>query len=184
MATIAENLQSLVTVKNDIATAITNKGVILPENAGFLNFASAIENIETEGQRIEGTITSIVANQSHFYNINVILACRIGKSIFIHASQGHNGDYITDRIRENPIFRVSGLDFPTSKNDIDFTVGKFRIDAMKSNYDSLDFYSDFDWDRHVYNVTEQYVDFIPFRNPPSYGLYGGPCEISFAFVLK
>ena len=47
MATIAENLQSLVTCKNDIATAITNKGVILPENAGFRNFASAIDNIET-----------------------------------------------------------------------------------------------------------------------------------------
>lgn len=47
MATIAENLQSLVTCKNDIATAITNKGVILPENAGFVNFASAIDSIET-----------------------------------------------------------------------------------------------------------------------------------------
>lgn len=53
MATIAENLQSLVTAKNDIATAITNKGVILPENAGFLNFASAIDSITSSVQPIE-----------------------------------------------------------------------------------------------------------------------------------
>lgn len=45
MASIEQNLQSLITSKNDIATAITNKGVALPENAGFLNFASAIDSI-------------------------------------------------------------------------------------------------------------------------------------------
>jgi hypothetical protein len=65
MATIAENLQSLVTAKNDIATAITNKGVILPENAGFLNFASAIDSITSSVQPIELHPTDITDRETN-----------------------------------------------------------------------------------------------------------------------
>lgn len=35
------------TARTDISSAITNKGIILPEDAGFENFASAIDSIET-----------------------------------------------------------------------------------------------------------------------------------------
>lgn len=45
MASIEQNLQSLITAKNDIAMAITDKGVTLSENAGFLDFANAIDSI-------------------------------------------------------------------------------------------------------------------------------------------
>ena len=47
MATIAQNLQSLVTAKNNIATAITEKGVVVPESSGFLNYSDLIQQIES-----------------------------------------------------------------------------------------------------------------------------------------
>lgn len=57
MASIEQNLQSLITAKNDIATAITDKGVILSENAGFLDFANAIDSIISGDSNIEiGTL--------------------------------------------------------------------------------------------------------------------------------
>ena len=46
MATIAQNLQALSDARDDIAASIENKGIILPEGAGFRNFASAIDSIE------------------------------------------------------------------------------------------------------------------------------------------
>ena len=45
MATIEQNLQTLVTAKGDIATAITNKGGTVTEGDGFTSFAEDIASI-------------------------------------------------------------------------------------------------------------------------------------------
>jgi len=95
MATIAENLQSLVTCKNDIATAITNKGIILPENAGFRSFASAIDSIETETKNtftFDGTTRYLNAASNH-------VSSRFddaGNPFIISTIDGHNPDQIYD----------------------------------------------------------------------------------------
>ena len=48
MATIAENLQTIIDIKADIKTAIENKGVTVGD-AGFGEYASKIDSIKTEG---------------------------------------------------------------------------------------------------------------------------------------
>lgn len=57
MATIEENLQSLVTAKSDIADALTAKGVTVPDGAGLLDFSELISDISTGSPVINGTIT-------------------------------------------------------------------------------------------------------------------------------
>ena len=45
MATIAENLQTIIDIKTDIKTAIENKGVTVGD-ASFSEYAGKIDNIE------------------------------------------------------------------------------------------------------------------------------------------
>lgn len=58
MATIAQNLQALSDARDDIATAITDKGVILPEGAGFRQFPDAISSIPSGGEEIYKVISA------------------------------------------------------------------------------------------------------------------------------
>lgn len=61
MATIAQNLQQLITDRTDIANAITAKGGTLAEGAGFDDFAAAISGIPTSNLEI-GNYTSFINN--------------------------------------------------------------------------------------------------------------------------
>ena len=49
MATVAENLQTILDIKNDIKDAIIAKGVSVADSDGFGTYASKIESIETGG---------------------------------------------------------------------------------------------------------------------------------------
>ena len=49
MATIAENLQTIIDIKNDIKTAIINKGVSVADSDSFTTYADKIESIESGG---------------------------------------------------------------------------------------------------------------------------------------
>ena len=65
MSTIQQNLTRLQNAKTAIATAITNKGGTVSSGDGFEDFASDIENIQTESKKgfdIEVTITSSTLN--------------------------------------------------------------------------------------------------------------------------
>lgn len=69
--TIAENLQRLQTARTNISSAITNKGIILPEDAGFENFASAIDSIK--GENIF-TLGSEVAHYNYYSTGNGVVS--------------------------------------------------------------------------------------------------------------
>ena len=57
MATIAENLQTILDIKNDIKSAIIAKGVSVADTDGFATYSSKIANIETGGDGFDfGTI--------------------------------------------------------------------------------------------------------------------------------
>ena len=49
MATVAENLQTILDIKSDIKTAIINKGVSVADSDSFTTYADKIESIETGG---------------------------------------------------------------------------------------------------------------------------------------
>ena len=57
MATVAENLQTILDIKSDIKTAIINKGVSVADTDSFTTYADKIESIETGGELGSITIT-------------------------------------------------------------------------------------------------------------------------------
>lgn len=49
MATIEQNLQRIISIKNDVIIALKRKGVTVPNNAGFGNLAQLISQIQVQG---------------------------------------------------------------------------------------------------------------------------------------
>lgn len=69
--TIAENLQRLVDAKDDISTAITNKGVTVPQGSGLEDFASLIGSIATGAEYCELTGVTFTPSSGTLYMINI-----------------------------------------------------------------------------------------------------------------
>ena len=111
MATIAQNLQQLITDRTDIANAITAKGGTLVEGAGFNDFAAAIANIPTGSLVQQGSLvstdTSIVTVNS---NYNKIYMC--GGLLFLqYRLYNASGATKTPKDIYSKI-RIDGLDLP------------------------------------------------------------------------
>lgn len=64
MATIAENLQTILDIKNDIKSAIIAKGVSVADTDGFATYPSKIESIESGGG---GTLETIIITENGVY---------------------------------------------------------------------------------------------------------------------
>lgn len=70
MATIAENLQTILDIKNDIKSAIIAKGVSVADSDGFATYPSKIESIETDGSGGEIDFSLIGYNTNEENNVN------------------------------------------------------------------------------------------------------------------
>lgn len=62
MATIAENLQTILDIKNDIKSAIIAKGVSVADDDGFATYPDKIESIESGGGNLEEKTIAVVSN--------------------------------------------------------------------------------------------------------------------------
>lgn len=113
MATIEQNLQSLVTAKNNIATAITDKGVILPEGAGFLNFPDGIASIQTGSPMYTGEVTSMTGN-AHFGSSYKNRMFMIGKLVVIKLYVYHSAssqETITIKVKFDNLSASDKIDY-------------------------------------------------------------------------
>ena len=68
MATVAENLQTILDIKSDIKTAIINKGVSVADSDSFTTYADKIESIETGGG--SSVLESITITENGTYTPN------------------------------------------------------------------------------------------------------------------
>lgn len=69
MATIAENLQRIISIKDDVMIALKRKGVTVPNNAGFGNLAQLISQIRVQGACAIIQSLSHVSSTTNLYSV-------------------------------------------------------------------------------------------------------------------
>lgn len=129
MASIEQNLQSLITAKNDIAMAITDKGVTLSENAGFLDFANAIDSIpSSEDIEIYHNMTTKIKIDTSTNIINHYYSYFDGKILIVWG--GYTGNA---KNNSSPVeITIELNDLPSSFNLTEHDFNKIFIACVDS----------------------------------------------------